>query len=112
MQERRLNKIASLIQQELAEMFRKETQTEAPGVLISVTAVRPAPDLSLCKIYLSIFPGEKSEEILSNIKANKSRLRGDLGKRLGGQLRTIPDLAFYVDDSLDYMQHIDELLKK
>ncbi len=112
MQERRLSKIARLVQKELAELFRENTQANARGVIISVTNVRPTPDLSQCKVYLSIFPSNKSEEILNEIKQKKSVIRGDLGRRLASQLRVIPDLIFFLDDSLDYIDHIDELLGK
>lgn len=112
MQERRLSKIARLIQKELAELFREKTQAEASGVIISVTAVRPAQDLSTCKIYLSIFPSAKANEVMEQIKRDKGHIRGDLGRRMASQLRVIPDLTFHTDDSLDYIEHIDELLKK
>ncbi len=111
MQERRLNKIARLIQKELAEMFQRETQANAKGQLISVTAVRPTQDLSICKVYLSIFPTKDAQSTLEKIQHEKGRLRGELGRRLATQLRSIPDLMFLIDDSLDYIDHIDQLLK-
>jgi ribosome-binding factor A len=80
--------------------------------LVSVSACRISPDLSQCRAYLSVFPSEKSEEIVQNINANQRQVRYDLGTRVGKQLRIIPELKFYVDDSLDYVEHIDELLKK
>lgn len=80
------------------------------GILVSVSAVRISPDLSIAKAYLSIFPSEKGKELLTNIKANVKALRFDLGQRLGKQLRIIPELAFYLDDSLDYLENIDRLL--
>ncbi len=82
------------------------------GVLVSVTRVRISPDLSVCTAYLSIFPSEKGEEIMANIKANEKTLRYELGRRVHNQLRIIPELRFFIDDSLDYLEHIDELLKK
>lgn len=82
------------------------------GVMVSVTRARVSPDLSICTAYLSIFPSEKSEEILSNIKANEKSIRYELGTRVRNQLRIIPELRFFLDDSLDYLEHIDELLKK
>lgn len=112
MQERRLSKVARLIQKELAELFRKDTQAYAQGILISVTKVRPTSDLSSCRIYLSIFPSNKAEPILEEIRTDKSRIRGTLGRNLAGQLRVIPDLSFFLDDSLDYIDHIDHLLGK
>ena len=82
------------------------------GVMVSVTRARVSPDLSICTTYLSIFPSEKSEEILSNIKANEKSIRYELGTKVRNQLRIIPELRFFLDDSLDYLEHIDELLKK
>ena len=82
------------------------------GVMVSVTRARISPDLSICTAYLSIFPSEKSEEILANIKANEKSIRYELGTKVRNQLRIIPELRFFLDDSLDYLEHIDELLKK
>lgn len=83
-----------------------------PGTLVSVSVVRISPDLSYAKAYLSIFPSERGEEIVKNINDNMKAIRFELGKRLRFQLRIIPELKFFVDDSLDYAAHIDELLKK
>ena len=82
------------------------------GVMVSVTRVRVSPDLSICTAYLSIFPSDKGEEMLKNIIANDKAIRYDLGQRVRNQLRVIPELRFFIDDSLDYIEHIDELLKK
>jgi ribosome-binding factor A len=111
MQETRQNRIARLLQKELAEIFQKQTR-QTHGVLVSVTNVRISPDLSICTAYLSIFPSDKSEEILTNIKANEKSIRYELGTRVRNQLRIIPELRFFIDDSLDYIDHIDELLHK
>lgn len=82
------------------------------GVLVSVTKVRISPDLSICTAYLSIFPSEKADELLENIRKNEKSVRYELGQRVRNQLRIIPELRFFIDDSLDYMEHIDQLLKK
>lgn len=82
------------------------------GVMVSVTRVRVSPDLSICTAYLSIFPSEKSEELLQNIQRNTSQIRYELGTRVRNQLRIIPGLRFFIDDSLDYIERIDELLQK
>lgn len=111
MQETRQNKISRLLQKELAEIFQSQTR-QTHGVLVSVTRVRISPDLSICTAYLSIFPSEKGEEILENIRSNEKTIRYELGRRVRNQLRIIPELRFFLDDSLDYMEHIDELLKK
>lgn len=105
----RQQKINRLIQKELGEIFRKQTQ-QMKGVLVSVSAVRVSPDLGMAKVYLSIFPSEKGKELLANIKTNVKALRFDLGQKVGKQLRVIPELSFYLDDSLDYLENIDKLL--
>jgi ribosome-binding factor A len=105
----RQQKINRLIQKELSEIFRKETQ-QMRGVLVSVSTVRVTPDLGLAKVYLSIFPSEQAKDLLANIKTNVKTLRFDLGQKIGKQLRVIPELAFYLDDSLDYLENIDRLL--
>ena len=81
------------------------------GVMVSVTRVRVSPDLSVCTAYLSIFPSERAEEILKNITANEKSVRFELGRRVRYQLRIVPELRFFLDDSLDYIERIDELLK-
>jgi ribosome-binding factor A len=108
----RQNKISRLIQKELADYFQKESRNSYFGKLISVTVVRITRDMSLARVFLSIFPAEGNAEILDNIKLSGKQIRGDLGKRVGKQLRIIPDLEFYLDDSLDYINKIDGLLKK
>ncbi|HIS11058.1 MAG TPA: 30S ribosome-binding factor RbfA [Candidatus Avibacteroides excrementipullorum] len=107
----RQSKISRLIQKELGDMFQKQTQA-TKGVLVSVSAVRVSPDLSVAKAYVSIFPSERAEEILNNINANSKTIRYELGTRVRFQLRIIPELKFFIDDSLDYIDRIDELLKK
>ena len=107
----RQNKIARLIQKELSDIFQKQTSAMR-GVLVSVSACRISPDMSVCRAYLSVFPSEKAEEIVQNINTNQRQVRYELGTRVGKQLRIIPELKFFVDDSLDYVEHIDELLHK
>ena len=106
----RQKKICRLIQKELGDIFLLQTK-QTHGTLISVSAVRISPDLALAKVYLSIFPSEKGETLLEAIKANGKQIRHELGKRVRHQLRIVPDLAFYIDDSLDYIERIDNLLK-
>jgi ribosome-binding factor A len=81
------------------------------GVMISVTNVRMSPDLSVSKAYLSIYPSQKGEEIIENINLNKKTIRYELGLRIGKQIRRIPELAFFLDDSIDYLENIDHLLQ-
>ncbi len=111
METTRQNKIARLLQKELSTIFEKQTRATR-GVIVSVSKCRISPDLSICKAYLSIFPSEKAEELLTNINANVKAIRFELGKNVRYQLRIIPELKFFIDDSLDYIAHIDELLKK
>ncbi len=111
METTRQNKIARLIQKELSEIFQQQTRA-MHGVLVSVSIVRISPDMSYARVYLSVFPSERSEEIVKNINDNMKAIRYELGTRVRHQLRIIPELKFFVDDSLDYAAHIDELLKK
>jgi ribosome-binding factor A len=107
----RQNKISRLIQKELAEIFQLETREHFRGKLISVTVVRISKDLSVARVYLSIFPSEGSDETLKLIRQLTSQLRWMLGQKVGKQLRIIPDLEFFIDDSLDYIENIDKILK-
>ena len=111
MQETRQNNIARLLQKELSVIFQEQTRS-MHGVMVSVTRVRVSPDLSICTAYLSIFPSERGEELLQNITKNEKQVRYELGTRVRHQLRIIPELRFFIDDSLDYIERIDELLKK
>ena len=111
MQETRQNRISRLLQKELASIFQTQTRM-MHGVLVSVTRVKVSPDLSICTSYLSIFPSEKGDELLKNINANEKTIRYELGQHVHNQLRIIPELRFFIDDSLDYLERIDELLKK
>ena len=111
MQETRQNRISRLLQKELASIFQTQTRM-MHGVLVSVTRVKVSPDLSICTAYLSIFPSEKGDDLLKTINANEKTIRYELGQRVHNQLRIIPELRFFIDDSLDYLERIDELLKK
>ncbi|MDR0834144.1 MAG: 30S ribosome-binding factor RbfA [Candidatus Symbiothrix sp.] len=107
----RTQKIERLIQKDLSEIFLLQTKL-MHGVMVSVTRVRISPDLSVAKAYLSIFPPEKGAELLKNITAGKKSIRFELGQRIGKQVRRIPELIFYLDDSIDYLENIDQLLQK
>ena len=111
MESTRLHKIERLLQKELGDIFQKQTQV-MHGVLVSVSVVRVSPDLSVAKAYLSIFPSDKSKELIEAIRANTKAIRYDLGQRVRTQLRKIPELSFFIDDSLDYIEHIDKLLRQ
>ena len=111
MQETRQNKVARLLQKELSLIFQQQTRA-THGVMVSVTRARISPDLSVCTAYVSIFPSERGEEILANIRLNEKTIRYELGTRVRNQLRIIPELRFFIDDSLDYIENIDNLLRK
>ena len=111
MQETRQNRIARLLQKELSLIFQSQTRM-MHGTRVSVTRVKISPDLSICTAYLSIFPSDKGEELMNNINANVKTIRYELGTRVRNQMRIIPELRFFIDDSLDYIEHIDELLGK
>ena len=110
METTRQNKISRLLQKELSEIFLLQTKA-MPGVLVSVSAVRISPDMSIARVYLSVFPSEKAEDIVKNVNDNMKTIRYELGTRVRHQLRIIPELKFFVDDSLDYIEKIDSLLK-
>jgi ribosome-binding factor A len=111
MQSNREEKIARMLQKELGEIFLHYARKHQ-GVIISVSDVRVAPDMSMAKVYLSIFPTEKAKNIFSIIEIDAKTLRYDLGKKIRHQVRIVPDLIFFLDDSLNYLEKIDYLLKK
>lgn len=111
MESTRLQKISRLVQKELSEIFRRET-AKTRGTLVSVSSVRVSPDLSVANVRLSIFPSEKAQDIMDNITRNERGIRHELAQQVRYQLRRCPELKFHIDDSLDYIDHIDELLAK
>lgn len=111
MESTRQQKINRLLQKELSEIFLHDAK-HMPGVIVTVSAVRVSPDLGVAKTYLSIFPAGKGKDLVAAMKANAKTIRYDLGKRVGKQLRIVPELMFFLDDSLDYVENIDNLLKE
>jgi ribosome-binding factor A len=111
MESTRQKKVSRLIQKELADIFLKKGNEFAHGKLISITRVRVSPDLSFAKAYLSIFPTSNQEDIFHTIQEHSSKIRFELGQKVRSQLRIVPDIAFHIDDSLDYIDKIDKLLK-
>jgi len=107
----RQNKIEGVIQEELSIYFQRNAREICLGAMVSVTIVRVTSDLSLARCYLSIFTGPSPIEVLSNIESHRSKIRGEVGKRLKN-MRKIPELRFLIDDSLEYAEKIDQLLKK
>jgi ribosome-binding factor A len=112
MESTRQLKVSRLLQKELGTYFQREAGSICPGKLITVTQVRITPDLSIARIYLSIFPSVNAEDELMSVKTHYKPIRHELGKSVKNQLRIVPELEFYIDDSLDYYYHIDDLMKK
>lgn len=109
METTRQAKISRLLQKELSEIFRAQT-AKTRGVIVSVTSVRVSPDLSVAKAYLSVFPADKAQEMIESVNASARTVRYELAQRVRFQLRRTPELQFYLDDSLDYLENIDHLL--
>ncbi len=107
----RQNKVNSLLQKELAAIFLVEGRNFLPGGIITVSAVRTSPDLGIAKVFLSLFPVKDKKAVIDAIKERTHKLRGQLGGRIGKQMRVVPELLFYVDDSLDRAEEITKLLK-
>ena len=111
METTRQQTIARLLQQELSEIFRLET-AKIGNVIVSVSAVRVSPDLSIARAYLSIFPSDKAQVLIESINKSAKQIRYDLAQKVRFQLRKTPELFFHIDDSLDYIEHIDNLLSR
>lgn len=112
METTRQSKIARLIQKEISEIFLGFTRNLQQGILVSPTIVRISPDLSVARVYISVFPANKEQEILDLMNEKTVSIRHDLAQRTRYQLRTVPTLTFFLDDSLDYLDNIDQLLKQ
>ena len=105
-------KVAKEIQKVMAEVIRSKGMAAFGGALVSVSGVKVSPDLAIAKIYVSVFPSDKAEAVMAVLDENAKALRGELGSKVGKQLRIVPEITFYLDNSLDYVEHIEELLKK
>lgn len=105
-------KVARELQRDLAEIIRSKGMAVWGGAMVTVSEVRISPDLSVAKVFVSIFPSEKQASVMSLLGENKKAIRGELGHKVASQLRIVPDIDFYLDTSLDYAEHIDELLRK
>ena len=104
-------KVAREIQKDMAEILRSKGMAAFQGAMVTVSEVRVSPDLAVAKVYVSIFPSDKGEAVMDILQENVRTYRGELGHRVGRQLRIVPELAFYLDSTLDYAEHIDQLLK-
>ena len=111
METKRQQKVARQIKKDLSEILMHTTRDVTQGRMITVTMVRMSPDLSLAKVYLSVFPSDDSAGFLDHLQYYVKHIRLELGKKIRHQLRMVPELVFFVDDSLDYAERIDGLLK-
>ena len=111
MESTRQKKVSKLIQKELADIFLRKNKELAPGKLVTITIVRVSPDLSVAKVYLSVYSPGKNDDLLETINEQKKNIRHQLAMRIKNQIKFIPDLIFYRDDSLDYLERIETLLK-
>lgn len=107
----RQQKVSRLLQKELSIIFQQESSTYVPGGILTVTSVRISPDLGVAKVYLSVFPSAKGDKTIQLINEHSKNIRFHLGKTLRYQLRVVPELIFYKDDSLDYAENIDQVMK-
>ena len=105
-------KVGREIQKDLAEIIRSKGMAAFGGALVTVSEVRVSPDLSVAKVFVSIFPSEKQAAVMQQLQDNTKAIRGELGREVSKQLRIVPELTFFLDSSLDYAEHIEELLKK
>ena len=105
-------KVARELQKDLAEIIRRKGMAAFGGAMVTVSEVRISPDLSVAKVYVSIFPSDRQEPVMKMLQEQVRTLRGELGRKVAKQLRIVPELIFQLDTSLDYAEHIDELLKK
>ncbi len=108
----RQQKINRLLSKELSDIFRLESKNIFEGCMITVTAVRVTKDMNLARIYVSLFLAKQKQEMIKIIQENAREIRFKLGIRIKNQLRVVPDLEFFLDDSLDYIENIDNLLKQ
>ncbi|ETN94026.1 30S ribosome-binding factor RbfA [Zhouia amylolytica] len=112
MESNRQKKIAGVIQKDLADILQRALKDSGlMGTLISVTKVKVTVDLSIAKVYLSIFPNKNDKEILEDIRTIQPKIKHELSQRTKHQLRRIPELEFFIDDSLEYIDQIDRSLK-
>jgi ribosome-binding factor A len=111
MESTRQKKVARQIQKDVAEILIQMGSSILPGALISVSKVRISPDLGYAKVFLSVFPLKDKSSFLKSLNAHSSSIRNAIGKRVRHQLRVVPELSFHLDDSVDYAENIERLLK-
>ncbi|TDQ76449.1 30S ribosome-binding factor RbfA [Sphingobacterium yanglingense] len=106
---KRQQRFAGVIQQDLAELFLRDGKNWAPGAFITVTKVRVTPDLAIARVYLSFLNTNTAKTDIASIKAKVSEIRYKLGARIKNQARIVPDLEFFLDDTNEYVEHMDRL---
>jgi len=111
MESNRQRKVAQIIQEDFAELFRKQSAESKQSFLVSVSDVKISPDLGVAKIYLSIFPQEFRATIMKEIEENKAQYRNFLGQKMAKQVRVIPHLNFYLDTALDDVEKLEKELR-
>ncbi len=112
MENTRQQKVAKQIQRDIADILQREGAHLVRGLLVTVTTVRISPDLGYAKVYVSVFPFEQHQALLATLEENNWFIRRQLGQRIRNQLKVVPELQFFIDDSLEYIEHIDEALKR
>ncbi len=112
MESTRQQKVARLLQKEMGEYLQQNSREYLPGKMLTVTVVRASPDLSVAKVYLSIFPLKEDENPIEELTIHAGKIRYEIGKKIKNQLRIVPEFVYYLDDSLDYIDKIDNLLKE
>ncbi len=112
MENTRQQKISKQIQRDIAEILQRDHSSLLRGMLVTVTTVRVSVDLAYAKIYISVFPFDKAQVALELIDGQNKAIRGALGNRMRNQVKSIPELQFFIDDSLEYIENIDSLLNK
>lgn len=108
----RQQKVGKQIQKDISDILLKEARHLVQGVMVTVSKVRVSPDLTFAKIYISVFPFDKGAATLATLKEQASMIRYELGRRVRNQLRTVPEIAFSIDDSLEYVDRIEKLIKE
>jgi len=107
----RQQKVAKQIQKDLAEILRHQESGNFHGKMLTVTSVRISPDLGVVRVYISVFPSSDSQNIVDSLNEKNKAIRNELGRKIRHQLKKVPELSFFLDDSLDYIENIDSLLK-
>jgi len=109
---KRQQRFAGVIQQDLAELFQRDGNSWAPGAFVTVTKVRVTPDLAIARVYLSFLNTNTAKEDLKVIKSKSTEIRYKLGVKIKNQARIVPQLEFFLDDTNEYVEHMDKLFEE